>query len=69
MGLTSWEKGKLQYKPGDVYQGVDYQMYRMGDTIGHLKAIDHREQEGSLEQDVPSPLPSLLPGCSPPRAA
>ena len=35
-GLTSWEKGKLQYKPGDVYQGVDYQMYRMGDTIGRI---------------------------------
>jgi alcohol dehydrogenase (cytochrome c) len=40
MGLTSWEKGKLKYKPGDVFMGVDYQMYRMGDTIGHLKAID-----------------------------
>ena len=40
MGLTSWEKGKLQYKPGDVYQGVDYQMYRTGDTIGRVKAID-----------------------------
>ena len=55
MGLTSWEKGKLQYKPGDVYQGVDYQMYRMGDTIGHLKAIDVATKK--VVWDVPSPLP------------
>ena len=55
MGLTSWEKGKLQYKPGDVYQGVDYQMYRMGDTIGHLKAIDVANKK--VLWDVPSPLP------------
>jgi glucose dehydrogenase len=55
MGLTSWEKGKLQYKPGDVYQGVDYQMYRTGDTIGHLKAIDIANKE--VVWDSPSPLP------------
>ena len=40
MGLTAWEKSKLLYKPGDFYQGADYQMYRMGETIGHIKAID-----------------------------
>ena len=40
MGLTAWEKSKLVYKPGDFYQGADYQMYRMGDTIGRIKAID-----------------------------
>jgi alcohol dehydrogenase (cytochrome c) len=40
MGLTAWEKQKLVYKPGDQYMGVDYQMYRMGDTIGRIKAID-----------------------------
>ena len=55
MGLTSWEKGKLQYKPGDVYQGVDYQMYRMGDTIGHVKAIDVANKK--VLWDAPSPLP------------
>ena len=55
MGLTSWEKGKLHYKPGDVYQGVDYQMYRMGDTIGHLRAIDVANKK--VLWDVPSPLP------------
>ena len=55
MGLTSWEKGKLQYKPGDVYQGVDYQMYRTGDVIGHLKAIDVANKK--VVWDVASSLP------------
>src|SRR6478672_4792431 len=55
MGLISWEKGKLQYKPGDVYQGVDYQMYRMGDTIGHVRAIDVANKK--VLWDAPSPLP------------
>ena len=55
MGLTSWEKRKLHYKPGDLYMGVDYQMYRMGDTIGHLKAIDIANKK--VVWDVPSPLP------------
>ncbi|MBX6322493.1 MAG: PQQ-binding-like beta-propeller repeat protein, partial [Rhodospirillaceae bacterium] len=55
MGLTPWEKGKLVYKPGDVYMGVDYQMYRMGDTIGHIKAIDVANKK--VVWDVPSPLP------------
>ncbi len=55
MGLTAWEKGKLQYKPGDLYMGVDYQMYRMGQTIGHLRAIDVANKK--VVWDVPSSLP------------
>ena len=55
MGLTAWEKGKLQYKPGDLFMGVDYQMYRMGETIGHIKAIDIASKK--VVWDVPSPLP------------
>lgn len=55
MGLTAWEKGKLQYKPGDMYMGVDYQMYRMGQTIGHLRAIDVAKKK--VVWDVPSSLP------------
>ena len=46
MGLTAWEKKKLVYKPGDLYMGVDYQMYRMGETIGHVKAIDIARRPG-----------------------
>ena len=55
MGLTAWEKGKLQYKPGDLYMGVDYQMYRMGETIGHIRAIDIANKK--VAWDVESPLP------------
>jgi alcohol dehydrogenase (cytochrome c) len=56
MGLTAWEKGKLQYKPGDFYMGVDYQMYRMGDTIGRIKAIDVANKKVAWEVDSPLPL-------------
>jgi alcohol dehydrogenase (cytochrome c) len=55
MGLTAWEKKKLIYKPGDQYMGVDYQMYRMGDVIGHLKGIDIANKK--VVWDSPSPLP------------
>jgi alcohol dehydrogenase (cytochrome c) len=55
MGLTAWEKGRLQYKPGDMYMGVDYQMYRMGETIGHLRAVDVANKK--IAWDVPSALP------------
>lgn len=55
MGLTPWEKKKLVYKPGDQYTGVDYQMYRMGDTIGRIMAID--VADGKPLWKVTSPLP------------
>ncbi len=55
MGLTAWEKAKLTYKPGEPYMGVDYQMYRMGETIGHVKAIDVASRK--VLWDHPSPLP------------
>ena len=55
MGLTAWEKAKLVYKPGEPYQGVDYQMYRMGDTIGPVRAIDVATKK--VLWDHPSPLP------------
>jgi alcohol dehydrogenase (cytochrome c) len=55
MGLTAWEKSKLLYKPGDFYQGADYQMYRMGETIGRIKAIDVTNKKVAWE--VKSPLP------------
>ena len=55
MGLTPWEKKRLIYKPGDQYTGVDYQMYRMGDTIGRIMAID--VADGKPLWKVTSPLP------------
>ena len=55
MGLKAWDKDKLIYKPGDFYQGADFQMYRMGDTIGRIKAIDVANKKVAWE--VPSSLP------------
>jgi len=55
MGLQAWEKSKLVYKPGDYFMGVDYQMYRTGDTIGHVKAIDIANKK--VAWDLASPLP------------
>ena len=55
MGLQAWEKKKLLYKPGDAYMGADYQMYRMGDTIGRVKAVDVKNKK--VLWDVPSALP------------
>jgi alcohol dehydrogenase (cytochrome c) len=56
MGLTAWDKSKLTYKPGDFYQGADYQMYRMGETIGHIKAIDVANKKVVWEAKSPLPL-------------
>ncbi len=56
MGLTAWEKGKLVYKPGDLFMGVDYQMYRMGDTIGRIMAIDVANKKVAWVTESPLPL-------------
>jgi alcohol dehydrogenase (cytochrome c) len=56
MGLTAWEKKKLTYKPGDQYMGVDYQMYRMGDTIGRIEAIDVAHKTVAWENKNPLPV-------------
>src|SRR5574340_1693122 len=56
MGLTAWEKKKLSYKPGDLYMGVDYQMYRMGDTIGRIEAIDIANKKVVWTDKSPLPV-------------
>ena len=53
--LTAWEKSKLLYKPGDFYQGADYTVNQMGETIGRIKAIDVTNKKVAWE--VKSPLP------------
>ena len=55
MALQAWEKKKMIYKPGDQYYAEDYQMYRMGDIIGHIKGIDIASKK--VVWDFPSPLP------------
>jgi alcohol dehydrogenase (cytochrome c) len=54
--LTAWEKSKLLYKPGDFYQGADYQLHRMGETIGRIKAIDVANKKVVWEVESPLPL-------------
>ena len=56
MGLTAWEKSKLLYKPGDFYQGADYTVYQMGETIGRIKAIDVANKKVVWEVESSLPL-------------
>jgi len=55
----AWAAGlgeeKLVYKPGDLYMGVDYQMYRMGGPIGHVKASTSpaRRWSGTIQLAAP----------------
>jgi alcohol dehydrogenase (cytochrome c) len=55
MAMQAWEKKKMIYKPGDQYYAEDYQMYRTGDIIGHIKGIDIASKK--VVWDFPSPLP------------
>ncbi len=45
MGLTAYPPEEVVYKPGDVYMGVDFQMYRTGGFIRHIKAFDVANKE------------------------
>ena len=45
----------MKYEPGKPYQGVDYQMYRLKDDIGWLKAFDVANKKWLWQ------LPSHLP--------
>jgi hypothetical protein len=40
MSLKAWKAGDTKYKAGDVYMAVDYQMARLDDTIGNIKACE-----------------------------
>ena len=66
MALTAWKPEDVVYKAGEPYMGVDYQMYRLEDDIGYVKAFDVANKEFVWE--TPSPLP-CSPACSRPRAA
>lgn len=55
MALTAWAPEDVVYKEGDLYMGVDYQMYRHKDQIGRTMAFDLKKKEFAWEQ--PSPLP------------
>jgi alcohol dehydrogenase (cytochrome c) len=55
MGLTAWPPEEVKYVAGDPYMGVDYQMYRLDENIGYIKAFDVAKKAFAWE--VPSPLP------------
>ncbi len=55
MSLKAWKPEDVVYKAGQVYMGVDYQMYRHKDKTGYLKAFDVSSKKWLWE------LPSALP--------
>jgi alcohol dehydrogenase (cytochrome c) len=55
MALTAWKPEDVVYKAGEPYMGVDYQMYRLEDDIGYVKAFDVAKKAFVWER--PSPLP------------
>ncbi len=55
MSLKAWKPADTKYKAGDAYMAVDYQMARLGKTVGYIKAFDLAN--GKFVWSVPSPLP------------
>ncbi len=55
MAMTASKPEDVEYTPGEPYMGVDYQMYRLEDDIGYVKAFDVANKEFLWE--TPSPLP------------
>jgi alcohol dehydrogenase (cytochrome c) len=55
MSLKAWKPEDVVYEAGQVYMGVDYQMYRHKEHTGFLKAFDVANKKWLWE------LPSALP--------
>lgn len=55
MSLKAWKPEDVVYNAGQVYMGVDYQMYRHKEQTGFLKAFDVANKKWLWE------LPSALP--------
>lgn len=55
MGMTAWPPDKVVYEAGQPYMGVDYQMYRLDDNVGYIKAFDVAKK--AFVWETPSPLP------------
>jgi alcohol dehydrogenase (cytochrome c) len=56
VSLQAWKPADVKYNPGDLYIGVDYQMYRRHPQIGHLKAFDVAQRKYLWQTDNPLPL-------------
>ena len=55
MGMTAWPAEDVIYTPGDLYMGVDFQMYRHKDIVGRTMAFDLNT--GGFVWETPSSLP------------
>lgn len=55
MSLKAWKAEDVKFKAGDAYMAVDYQMGRLGKTIGSIKAFDlaSRKFVWSMPSDLP----------------
>jgi alcohol dehydrogenase (cytochrome c) len=56
MSLKAWKPEDVVYNAGDVYMGVDYQMYRTGPTIGKVRAFDVANRKWLWDVDSSMPL-------------
>jgi alcohol dehydrogenase (cytochrome c) len=60
MAMTAWPPEDVVYREGEVYMGVDYQMYRLEDEIGYIKAFDVANKKFVWQTASPLPLFSGL---------
>ena len=56
MSLTAWKPEDVVYTEGDLYMGVDYQMYRHKEHVGRVMAFDLNKGEFVWETSSPLPL-------------
>ena len=56
MSMTAWKPEDVVYKEGDLYMGVDFQMFRLDKEIGYTKAFDVAKKEFVWETSSPLPL-------------
>ena len=56
MSMTAWKPEDVVYKEGDLYMGVDFQMFRLDKEIGYTKAFDVAKKEFVWENSSPLPL-------------
>lgn len=56
MSMTAWKPEDVVYKEGDLYMGVDFQMFRLDKKIGYTKAFDVANRKFVWETSSPLPL-------------
>ncbi len=56
MSMTAWKPEDVVYKEGDLYMGVDYQMFRLDKEIGYTKAFDVESKKFVWQTSSPLPL-------------